>query len=295
MKEFRDKVAVVTGAASGIGRGLAERCVQEGMKVVLADIEEKALAEAEKEIREAGASVLAVSTDVSKASDIEALAQKTLDAFGAVHLLCNNAGVGGGTTISETVWAHSMANWKWVIGVNLWGVIYGVRVFVPIMLEQDSECHIVNTASAAGLISGPQIGPYKVAKHGVVSLSETLYHDLASIGAKINVSVLCPGSVNTRIMDAGRNRPPELQNDPAWEERIMSSPEYQAGDQFIRQDLLQAGMSRQQVADYVFNAIREAKFYILTHPDWKTAVQLRMEDILQERSPTNPMASLLQE
>jgi len=295
MKEFRDKVAVVTGAASGIGRGLAERCAQEGMKVVLADIEEKALAETEKEIREAGASVLAVLTDVSKASDIEALAQKTLDAFGAVHLLCNNAGVGGGTTISETTWASSMANWKWVIGVNLWGVIYGVRVFVPIMLEQDSECHIVNTSSAAGLISGPQIGPYKVAKHGVVSLSETLYHELALIGAKINVSVLCPGAVNTRIMDAGRNRPPELQNDPAWEERIMMSPEYQAGDQFIRQDLLQAGMSRQQVADCVFNAIREAKFYILTHPDWKAAVQLRMEDILQERSPTNPMAFLLQE
>ena len=239
--------------------------------------------------------MLAVLTDVSKASDIEALAQKTLDAFGAVHLLCNNAGVGGGTTISETTWASSMANWKWVIGVNLWGVIYGVRVFVPIMLEQDSECHIVNTSSAAGLISGPQIGPYKVAKHGVVSLSETLYHELAQRGAKINVSVLCPGSVNTRIMDAGRNRPPELQNDPAWEERIMMSPEYQAGDQFIRQDLLQAGMSRQQVADCVFNAIREAKFYILTHPDWKAAVQLRMEDILQERSPTNPMAFLLQE
>jgi short-subunit dehydrogenase len=186
-----------------------------------------------------------------------------------------------------------MANWKWVMGVNLWGVIHGVRVFVPIMLEQDSECHIVNTASMAGLISGPQIGIYKVTKHGVVSLSETLYHELALIGAKINVSVLCPGSVNTRIMDADRNRPPELQNDPAEEERIMMRPEYQAVEQFIRQDL-QAGMSRQQVADCVFNAIREAKFYIITHPDWKPAVQLRMEDILQERSPTDPSAFLFQ-
>lgn len=282
MKEFKDKVAVITGAASGIGRGLAERCAQEGMKVVLADIEEKALTETEKEMKAAGASVLAVLTDVSKASDIEALARKTLDAFGAVHLLCNNAGVGPGAAY---IWERTVADWKWVMGVNLWGVIHGVRVFVPIMLEQDTECHIVNTASVGGLISSPHLGVYKVTKHGVVTLSETLYHELAQRGAKINVSVLCPAYVNTRIMDAERNRPAELRNDPTEEK---TSPEGQAVHQAMR-EAVQAAMSPQQVADRVFNAIREEKFYIFTDPEWKPVMQMRMEDILQERNPTNPL------
>jgi NADP-dependent 3-hydroxy acid dehydrogenase YdfG len=151
MKEFKDKVAVITGAASGIGRAIAFRCAQEGMKVVLTDIEEKALTQTETEMKALGAAVLAVLTDVSKASDLEALAQKTLDAFGAVHLLCNNAGVDAGTSI----WESSLADWQWVMGVNLWGVIHGVRVFVPIMLEQDTDSHIVNTASISGLVSIP--------------------------------------------------------------------------------------------------------------------------------------------
>ncbi|MBA7623884.1 1-deoxy-11-beta-hydroxypentalenate dehydrogenase [subsurface metagenome] len=283
MKEFKDRVAVITGAASGIGRGLAERCAQEGMKVVLADIEEKALTETEKEMKAAGASVLAVLTDVSKASDIEALARKTLDAFGAVHLLCNNAGVGPGAAY---IWERTVADWKWVMGVNLWGVIHGVRVFVPIMLEQDTECHIVNTASVGGLISSPHLGVYKVTKHGVVTLSETLYHELAQSGAKINVSVLCPAYVNTQIMDAERNRPAELQNDPAVEKKV--NPEGQAVHQAMR-EAVQAAMSPQQVADRVFNAIREEKFYIFTDPEWKPVMQMRMEDILQERNPTNPL------
>lgn len=282
MKEFKDKVAVITGAASGIGRGLAERCAQEGMKVVLADIEEKALTETEKEMKAAGASVLAVLTDVSKASDIEALARKTLDAFGAVHLLCNNAGVGPGAAY---IWERTVADWKWVMGVNLWGVIHGVRVFVPIMLEQDTECHIVNTASVGGLISSPHLGVYKVTKHGVVTLSETLYHELAQRGAKINVSVLCPAYVNTRIMDAERNRPAELQNDPAAEK---TNPEGLAVHQAMR-EAVQAAMSPQQAADRVFNAIREEKFYIFTDPEWKPVMQMRMEDIIQERNPTNPL------
>lgn len=283
MKEFKDRVAVITGAASGIGRGLAERCAQEGMKVVLADIEEKALTETEKEMKAAGASVLAVLTDVSKASDIEALARKTLDAFGAVHLLCNNAGVGPGAAY---IWERTVADWKWVMGVNLWGVIHGVRVFVPIMLEQDTECHIVNTASVGGLISSPHLGVYKVTKHGVVTLSETLYHELAQSGAKINVSVLCPAYVNTQIMDAERNRPAELQNDPAVEKKV--NPEGQAVHQAMR-EAVQAAMSPQQVADRVFNAIREEKFYIFTDPEWKPVMQMRMEDIIQERNPTNPL------
>ncbi len=285
MREFKNKVAVITGAASGIGRGIAERCAQEGMRIVLADIEEKALNQTEKEMKAAGASVLAVPSDVSKASDVEALAHKTLNAFGAVHLLCNNAGVG----VGGCVWECTVEDWKWVMGVNLWGVIHGIRVFVPIMLEQDTECHIVNTASGSGLISSPHLGIYKVTKQGVVSLSETLYHELAQRGAKIKVSVLCPGWVNTQIMEAERNRPAELQHDPDDEVRIRMSPEYQEVEETVRA-AVQTGMPCHQVADCVLNAIREEKFYILTDPDFvKLMVQLRLDDILQERNPTNPL------
>ena len=281
MKEFKDKVAVITGAASGIGRAIAKRCAQEGMKVVLADVEEKALIQTEKEMKAAGATVLSVLTDVSKLSDVEALAQKTLDAFDTVHLLCNNAGVSGGTSI----WRSTIADWKWVIGVNLWGVIHGVHTFVPIMLKQGTECHIVNTASMAGLISNPGLGIYNVTKHGIVSLSETLHHELRLKGAKINVSVLCPSWINTKIMDAERNRPAELQNAPA---KVRVS----ALEQDVRK-LVQEGMSPKDATDCVFNAIIEEKFYILTHPDLKPAVQMRMEDILKDRNPTESTSQMM--
>ena len=198
MNEFNGKVAVITGAASGIGRALADRCVHEGMKAVLADVEVDALAKTEASLKASGATVLAVQTDVSQARDVAALAEKTVEAFGAVHLLCNNAGVG----TEAAVWESTLEEWEWVMGVNLWGVIHGVRTFVPVMLAQDTECHIVNTASMAGLISGPGLGAYKVTKHAVVSLSETLHHELGERGAKIRVSVLCPGIVNTRIMES---------------------------------------------------------------------------------------------
>ena len=206
MREFRDKVAVITGAASGVGRAVAERCVQEGMRVVLADVEEDALARAEATMSDTGATVLAVPTDVSAASDVEALARKTLEAFGAVHLVHNNAGVG----VGGRIWENTVADWEWVMGVNMWGVIHGIRVFVPLMLEQDTEGHVVNTASVAGLVSGPGLGIYKVTKHGVVTLSETLHHELVQIGAKIGVSVLSPGFIRTQIMDSDRNRPASL-------------------------------------------------------------------------------------
>ena len=277
MKEFKGKVAVVTGAASGIGRAIAERCAQEGMNVVLADVEEPALVQTEQELRAGGATVLAVRTDVSKAGDVESLAQKTVDAFGAVHVLFNNAGVGGGTT----VWGSTLADWEWVMGVNLWGVIHGIHTFVPLMLKQDTECHIVNTASVAGLISGPTLGIYKVTKHGVVSLSETLYCELAERGAKIKVSVLCPGWVNTRIMDSDRNRPAELRNEPG--SRPMD-PKDQAGIQAMLQ-AAQTGLSPQQVAECVFDAIRNDTFYIITSPDWKPMIRQRMEAILEGRNP----------
>jgi NAD(P)-dependent dehydrogenase (short-subunit alcohol dehydrogenase family) len=276
MKEFKGKVAVITGAAAGIGRAIAENSAREGMKVVLSDIEEEALTKTEEEMKAAGATVLAVVTDVSKASDVEVLAQKTLQAFSAVHLLCNNAGVNAGTSI----WESTIADWKWVIDVNLWGVIHGVRTFVPIMLRQDIECHIVNTASIAGLVAGPNWGIYKVTKHGVVALSETLYCELMERNANIKVSVLCPGFVNTRILDSERNRPPELKNDPS---EGKMSPKDEALDKKIRKTFRTA-MPTDQIADCVFNAIREEKLYILTHPGSKEMIRSRMANILQERN-----------
>jgi NAD(P)-dependent dehydrogenase (short-subunit alcohol dehydrogenase family) len=277
MKEFKDKVAVITGAASGLGRAMADRCAQEGMKVVLADVEVESLTKTEASMKASGATVLALRTDVSQASDVEALAQKTLEVFGAVHLLCNNAGVGTGAAI----WKSTVADWEWVIGVNLWGVIHGVRVFVPIMLEQGTECHIVNTASLAGLISGPGLGAYKVTKHGVVTLSETLFHELAERGARVGVSVLCPGVVSTRIMESARNRPGHY---PTTE---PPDPESAARWEALRERVA-TGMPPGQVADAVFEAIRNDQFYVLTHPKWQDAVRSRMEDILQGRSPTRP-------
>lgn len=284
MREFRDKVAVVTGAASGIGRAMAERFAAEGMKVVLADIEQGALAKTESEMKANGATVLAVSTDVSKAADVEALANKTIDAFGAVHILCNNAGV----AVGGVSWERTLKDWQWVLGVNLWGVIHGIRVFVPIMLGQDTEGHIVNTASLAGLTSIPLHGVYQVTKHGVLTLSESLHHELTLSGAKVKVSVLCPGWVNTRIADSARNRPAELDNGPTEPTR---RPEEEAFEMAARQ-LLAAGLPPQQVADDVLHAIREEKLYVLTHPEANDFIRTRVEDILVERNPTFDPAAL---
>ena len=283
MKDFQGKVAVVTGAASGIGRALAGKSAQEGMKVVLADVEERTLKQAEEELQASGAQVLAVRTDVSQADEVEALAKITFETYGAVHLLFNNAGVGAGTT----VWESSLADWKWVLGVNLWGVIHGMHFFVPRMLAQESEGHIVNTASSAGLVASSGLGMYKVSKHGVVTLSETLALELAARGARLKASVLCPEWVNTRIMDAERNRPQALANSP---QEQRTSPETAAMAEMVIQvmrQLAQAGLPPSQVAEMVFDAIRQEKFYILTHPTTKQAVQLRMEAILQERMPTD--------
>jgi len=276
MQDFNCRVAVITGAASGIGRALAERCAREGMKVVLADVEPGALAEVEANLQARGGTVLAVRTDVSQAKDVEALAQKTLAAFGAVHLLCNNAGV---ATSGAAVWESSLTDCEWVMGVNLWGVIHGVRSFVPIMLAQDTECHIVNTASLSGLISFPRGSVYAVTKHGVVTLSESLHHELAERGGKVKVSVLCPGLVKTRILDCARNRPERLAA------TAPMGPVAAAAWETLRQQM-QTAMPPAQVADAVFQAIREERFYILTHPEGKEWIRTRMEDILQERNPT---------
>jgi NAD(P)-dependent dehydrogenase (short-subunit alcohol dehydrogenase family) len=290
--DFQGKVAVVTGAASGIGRALAEKSVLEGMKVVLADVEERALEQTAEELHASGAQVLAVRTDVSQADAVEALAQKTFDTYGAVHLLFNNAGV---IIADTTVWKSSLADWQWVLGVNLWGVIHGIHFFVPRMLAQDSEGHIVNTSSGHGLISSAGAGIYRVSKHGVVTLSETLALELAGRGAKLKASVLCPGFVNTAIMDAERNRPQALANAPA--EQHMSpqvAALVEARAQASRQ-LIHAGLAPSQVADLVFDAIRREQFYIFTQPELdRLGVQLRMDDILEERMPTDALPVILQ-
>jgi NAD(P)-dependent dehydrogenase (short-subunit alcohol dehydrogenase family) len=279
MKDFHGKVAVITGGASGLGRAMADRFAREGMAIVLADVEPNALARAEAEMKAAGAKVIGVRTDVSKAAEVEALAQKTLAAFGAVHLLANNAGVAEG----GSVWDNTVADWEWVLGVNVWGVIHGVRVFTPIMLKQESEGHIINTASVAGLISPPGMGIYCVSKHAVVTLSECLHHDLAQKAAKLKCSVLCPAYVPTGIADSGRNRPAELS-----ETRQKTAADV-ALDASLKKAVQSGKLSAADVAQKVYEAVRDERFYILTHPKIKPSIQWRMEDILQDRNPTNPM------
>lgn len=282
MKEFKGKTAVVTGAASGIGRALAARCVREGMKVVLADVEEGALLQTEKEMKDTGAVVLAVRTDVSKAEDVEKLAQKTLETFQEIHLLFNNAGVQGGEFAS--IWKNTIADWEWALGVNLWGVIHGIRIFVPIMLRQGTECHIVNTSSLSGIIAGPGLGVYRVTKHGVFSLSETLFHELSRKGSQIGVSVLAPYFVSTRVADSDRNRPSDA--GVIRRKKELSQKESHA---WMRK-AIQEGMSPDEVAEIVFGAIRENRFYIFTDPDTSLPfVRMRFEDILAMKNPRSPL------
>ena len=277
MKDFQGKVAVVTGAASGIGRALAEKCVREGMRVVLADVEEQALQQAANELKAGGADVQVIRTDVSKAEQVEALANKAFATYGAVHLLFNNAGVGAGTTI----WESSLDDWQWVLGVNLWGVIHGIHFFVPRMLAQNEEGYIVNTASSAGFVAHAGTGIYKASKHAVVSLSETLFLELAERGTQLKTSILCPEWVQTRIMESGRNRPAELSH--ASTEQQMDAETLTAIQKQFQE--IQKGMPPAQVADITFDAIREEKFYIFTHQTTKLGAYARMEDILKEGSP----------
>lgn len=273
MQILMGKVAVITGAASGIGRSLAERCAQEGMRVVLADVDEPALAVVARALKAAGTEVLAVPTDVSRATDVASLAEKTLATFGGVHLLFNNAGV----LRLGPIWEASVADWAWMLEVNLWGVIHGIRVFVPLMLAQECDCHIVNTASIAGLIAGPGLGAYKVTKHAVVSLSETLYHELALQGARIKVSVLCPGFVDTRIMDDERYGKIASRPWPAGTAEVNGMRQAVAG-----------GMPPTELADRVFDALGAGQFYILPHDEFKAAIRMRVDDILNERNPALP-------
>ncbi|HEY5728813.1 MAG TPA: SDR family NAD(P)-dependent oxidoreductase [Anaerolineales bacterium] len=277
MKEFNDKIAVITGAANGIGFGIAERCAQLGMKVVLAGINEENLLKAEQDLQKTGATTLVVRTDVSKREDVQALAQKTMDTFGAVHLLVNNAGVGAGSSIWESTWE----DWAWVVDVNLWGVIHGVKVFTPIMLAQDAESHIVNVASVSGLLPAYPSAPYHVTKHAVIGLTENLYHSLAAQKAKVKVSLLCPGWVKTSILKSERNRPPELKNQAS---SIKNNPEALQAYRKM-QESLDAGMSIQELADHLFRAIETERLYVLTDEKYLPRIRERMENILGQKIP----------
>jgi NAD(P)-dependent dehydrogenase (short-subunit alcohol dehydrogenase family) len=276
MKEFKDRVALVTGAASGIGFALADRFASVGMKVVLADLEGPALEAAERTLREKGAPVLAVRMDVSKAGDVEELAERAYAQFGAVHVLCNNAGVG----VGGLSWEHSIEDWQWVLGVNLWGVIHGIRTFLPRMLAQGTEGHVVNTASVAGLISTPFMSVYQVTKHAVLTLTESLKMELDLSSAKIGASVLCPGFVATGISDSERNRPAHLATSRAPSE----TPQQSVIRDLARQQVA-AGLKPAEVAEMVLESIRDDRFYVLTHPRFKKLIRLRMESILEGRNP----------
>jgi len=266
----RGRVAVVTGAASGIGFALSERFAREGMRVVMADVEGPALAEAADLLAGRGAEVLPVLTDVSSAEQVDALRDRALEAFGAVHVVCNNAGVSGGRV---PMWEMSRRQWEWVLGVNLWGVINGVRSFVPVLLEQDAA-HVVNTASMAGLTTGI-LGPYSVTKHAVVALSEGLHFQLAQSGADVGVSVLCPGWVRTRIGESGRNRPADVPPPPELDEAVAGA---------LRQ-MVETGMEPSVVAGHVVDAIRDRRFYVLTHPEMGESIRRRAEEVLAGGPP----------
>ena len=274
MQNFRNKVAVVTGAASGIGRALAQTFAREGMKVVLADVEEAALEDAARSLRDSGAETLAVPADVANAGDVERLAERTIGTFGAVHVVCNNAGV----AVSGPPWTHTLADWEWVLGVNLWGVIHGVRVFTPILLAQGVEAHIVNTGSMSGLTCTPNMAIYGVTKHGVVALSETLHHELTAIGSPVKVSVLCPGFVDTRIRDSARNRPAHLAG-------TSSDPTDRAAADAIVKRLLASGLKPAQVAEAVLDAIRTERLYVFPAPELRARIRPRFDAILDGRDP----------
>ena len=276
MRVFEGRVAVVTGAASGIGLALAQRFAAEGMKVVMADVEAAALDRAAAAVRATAPAVLATRVDVSRAEDVERLARETYAAFGAAHVVCNNAGV----AVIGAVHEHSLADWQWVLGVNLWGVIHGVRAFVPRMLAGGDEGHIVNTASMAGLTTAPFMSVYDVTKHGVVALSESMYKEFEMTGAPLGVSVVCPGLIDTNIMRSSRNRPAELA------EEGKAGPMAQAFGQGLA-DRLTTGYPPSEVAEQVVRGIRNRRFYIVpAQPEVRQWAAVRAQDIIELRNPT---------
>ncbi len=288
MKTFKGRTAVITGAASGFGLETCRIAAREGMNIVMADVQADALERAAAEVRAnlaSGAEVLPYRLDVSQAHEVEALGEATLERFGAPHFVFNNAGV----AIGGLIWEHSAQDWAWVIGVNLMGVAHGVRVFTPLMLaaaqaDADYEGQIVNTASMAGLVNPPNMGAYNVSKHAVVSLSETLYQDLALVTEQISASVLCPFFVPTGIGASQRNRP-----DGSGSGQATASQ--RAAQAMIGKAVESGKVSAAAVAVLVFDALRAKRFYIYSHPNALASVQTRLEDVLQARNPSDPFAA----
>jgi NAD(P)-dependent dehydrogenase (short-subunit alcohol dehydrogenase family) len=278
MQDFAGKVAVITGAGSGFGREFARTGAALGMKLALADVQADVLAATVAELQAQGASVFGERVDVSKAADVERLADRTMQAFGGAHLLFNNAGVAAGGLI----WENSAADWEWLVGVNLMGVAHGIRVFTPIMLGQGGPAHIVNTASVAGLVSPPMMGLYNASKQAVVAMSETLYHDLRLKGSPIGVSVLCPAFVPTGITASERNRPAPLANTAA------PTDAQRAAKAQMDKAVASGKLSAADVARITFDAIRAQRFYIVTHPKMMASIELRLQDIAQLRNPSDP-------
>ncbi len=284
INNFAGKTAVLTGAGSGFGLECARIGARLGMNLVLVDVQQDALDAAAAEMRAAGSQVLACRVDVSNAAQMEQLGAEVLARFGAPHLVFNNAGVGSGGLI----WENSVQDWEWVLGVNLMGVVHGVRVFTPMMLDAARNDpawrgHIVNTASMAGLLTPPNMGVYNVSKHAVVSLSETLYQDLSLVSDQVGASVLCPYFVSTGINDSHRNRPGSLAADKPTRSQLI-------GQAMISKAVSSGKVTAAEVAQKVFDAVAAGQFYIFSHPQALGAVRTRMEDIVQVRNPTDPFA-----
>lgn len=287
MENFKGKVAVITGGASGFGLEFARNSAARGMKLVLADVQDAALGAACAELEATGAEVLAMRCDVRHGASVQALADATMARFGAVHLLFNNAGVGAGGLI----WENTQADWEWVLGVNLWGTVHGVRIFTPLMLscakhDPAYQGHIVNTASMAGLLNAPTMGIYNVSKHAVVSLSESLYQDLKLIDAPIGASVLCPYFVPTGISQSHRNRPEDLRNP-----EVSVTASQRAAQEMSAKAVSSGKVSAADVGRMTFDAITENRFYIYSHPHALANVQQRMEAILAGTNPGDPYAA----
>lgn len=276
MKDLKNKVAVITGAAEGIGKAIAVAAAAQGMKLVLADISASRLDATVQEFKANGSEVIGVVTDVAKEEAVNHLADQAFSHFGNVHLLVNNAGV----AFTKAAWETTAQDWEWIMGVNLYGVTHALRAFIPRMLANGEEGHIVNTASMAGLLSAHALAAYNVSKFGVVTLSEGLHHDLTLRQTKLGVSVLCPSWVNTRIIESERNRDPAQRTDMDKLERISAK----ASANITK--AVQNGLSTEDVAKQVIDAIRSNQFYILTHPESLAAVHVRAEDILKNRQPT---------
>lgn len=282
ISNFKGKTAVLTGAGSGFGLECARIAAQNGMNVVLVDVQKDALDAAKTELEATGTQVMARLVDVSNAAQMQALANDVQQQFGAPHFVFNNAGVASGGLL----WENTEADWQWVLGVNVWGVIHGVRLFTPMMLEaakKDSsyQGHIVNTASMAGLLTPPNMGVYNVSKHAVVALTETLYQDLKLVTDQISASVLCPYFVPTGISQSHRNRPSTLKADKPTQSQLI-------GQAMSDKAVSSGKVTAAEVAQLVFDAMSQDQFYIYSHPQALGNVQSRMEAIVQQHNPPDP-------